>query len=375
MKSLYITAWILPLACQGFSIEATLQRLSSIRRVSSSCLFKGKTDDTGWASPLIAALEEEEVEGLDSLQVQSDPSTNLRGLYTTIDWNTGEYLCAFPFTAAIVVQESVSNSTDKDDRDVEMAMICEDVENGLAFLKISNLEKYQSYVQGLPRVESITFDATPDYWTPAQLDQIPVAKMRDAANLRNELIHKVAAKHHVNPSDLRWATWIIRTRGFSTFRVCENDDGTKSVRKRKLLLPFLDLMNHDAVEFNCIMDVLETKEDYTSMYALQATRPITAGEPVTICYGTGCETSLELLDMYGFWLPEEAEGGDYCYSNPSNANLDWSLVDQVWKDQVKQKAETHIDENTNSNEGDKASCFNQHFELLYKKAIRSGFDV
>ena len=353
------------------------------------------TNDESWIDALLQDLEQEEVEGLEDLRVLRDPQTHLRGLHTTTDWNVNDYIVAVPFPASIVVTETMtaadrneSDTNDNDDNeslDNELASaIQEDVEHGLAFLQtIVPDPHYASYLQCLPQIHDVsTFDATPDFWSSQQIHQIPIPKLRATALSRQERIQQSAQDHGIDPAVLQWACWIVRSRGFSTFRVMDsNKPDERILRKRKVLLPFLDLMNHDPIHFNCAMDVLETKDDDdASMYVLQAVRPIAAGEALTICYGTGYETSLDLLEKYGFWVPEgeatpAVDGEKFLYNNPANANLDWSLVGNSWKEQ---QAELGISDRQ-LKPSDQAQEFLSHLAMLYHKHLiqekRIGFDV
>ena len=65
------------------------------------------------------------------------------------------------------------------------------------------------------------------------------------------------------------------------------------------------------------IEVIETDSYDESFVALQAVRPIAQYEQITLRYGTGFETSLEMLDKYGF----------YAESNPNDARIDWDLVE------------------------------------------------
>jgi len=266
----------------------------------------------------------------------------------------------------------------------------EDVQHGLQFLQeivLSEELKHASYVECLPKAGTSNFDGTPDFWPLEDFKLFPVPRLKQASMERKSIVKETVEKltrqgtEAVSVNDLQWATWVVRTRGFTTIHVLSDSSSpTKRIRKRKVLLPYLDFMNHN-LNPNCVMEVFEdgdANNDETSMYALRATRDIQAGEEVTIVYGTGFETSLDLLDKYGFWLEENSED-----QFSVNRNLDWSLVDQEWKDEVESERGFSIRERTPNGKPEQAfgsaAQFRYHLACLYRTALEEqraiGFDV
>ena len=74
-----------------------------------------------------------------------------------------------------------------------------------------------------------------------------------------------------------------------------------TIVSKTVLIPYIDMINHCNPESaNAEMQVLETKVEDESFYALQATRFIRKGTEITIAYGTGKESTADLLAGYGF---------------------------------------------------------------------------
>jgi hypothetical protein len=151
---------------------------------------------------------------------------------------------------------------------------------------------------------------------------------------------------------LAFCTWLVRSRAFTTFQMLgttareeepkeqqlEGDavaGGGRTLRTRTVLIPYLDMLNHaSAGASNTVMEKIESpvvnvdrggdddcidddtgrrcNDGTTSYFALVASQDIAAGDELTVTYGSGHETCLDLFTKYGFWLP----------NNPNDANLD-----------------------------------------------------
>ncbi|KAL7579977.1 hypothetical protein ACA910_004970 [Epithemia clementina (nom. ined.)] len=409
---------------------------------------------------LFQYLEEQEVEGLDALTIRTRRNKDhqmLRGLYTTTDWNAGEYLCALPFSAAMILQDtttttasSTMNLLDEEEEEggdsFELDAAREEVELAILFIQqvlVQKEKQYKAYIDCLPKMmveDSSSWNeiTTPDFWTLDEVDQIPVPRLRELTRFRKNLVQEMAhlvppqlsttlstarnLNHGSGTSNdnavqaelLQWATWVIRTRAFTTFRrVSQVDEirgdsepaaaatataSTTQLQKRCFLLPLLDLVNHaNAEDANVALEVLETPGDLdSSMFALRAIHDISTGDELTMTYGTGLETSLDLLDRYGFWLEnystanenqDASEGSQK--SDGHNASealifgndhrLDWSLVEDAWKANVANNTATQQPNHPCSKESSDydsnvllstAQRFNLHLTSLYLKEIR-----
>ena len=66
-----------------------------------------------------------------------------------------------------------------------------------------------------------------------------------------------------------------------------------------MLVPFVDMANHNSDNPNAKLTIIDPEKD-DAWFALEATRPISAGKEITIAYGSGIDSSVELFLNYGF---------------------------------------------------------------------------
>lgn len=288
-------------------------------------------------------LIREECEGLDSVRVGwydslsstmntgntgAPASESLRGLHATRDFQPNQYICAIPFTATLLIDESLSTPQQQEQRQddegfVDTAMA--EIQHGLAFVRRFLTDpKWKPYIDCIPlarpdpsRESPQSFPTTPDWWSDEAIQLLPVPLLRESCRLRKKLIRQVATEEQIDPAILQWAVWVTRSRGFTTIRLVEGDRDDLCLLRRTFLIPLLDMINHQGDEPNAEIEPVENGIYDESLFALVARSPIKAGEPITIAYGTGMETSLDLLDRYGFWTANSV----------SDSRLDWSFVD------------------------------------------------
>lgn len=394
-------------------------RSNSLKRIQELAgTPRGETSRDGPPSPdeeddsidrLLTWAEKEEIEGVDISEILTNDGAGLRGLFAREGQDAigvGEYICAVPFTASLLIEDRILSNGDGDDDDpaggdngVEFEALLSDnnidpdVVRGFKFLDsfvAGGEEKWRCYLDCLPkpmnREKSKLFDPTPDFWKESDIRKLQVPRMVEESIRRKRDVSKLVAAargcggngnsdsntggdENIGPvlqrasgiarsrwrdffssssstidgsnaaneasvSLLQWATWIVRSRGFSTFKLVREEaqdnvgdneadcgGGSSSIQTRTVLLPFLDMINHSD-DPNASIEVVEVPGAYDeSFYALQAIRPIESGEEITISYGTGRETSLDLFAKYGFWTN----------CNPSDEYIDWdNAVDGQW---------------------------------------------
>lgn len=264
-------------------------------------------------------------EGMSSSVKIDTNAQGLRGLYATRDIRKGEDLVEIPYEAALLVGDSLSPPM-YDDFDFDGFADLEDVEDvhqGLGFLEyFLNNHDYAPYMNILPSKPSSGDQAglTPDFWAADVISDIQIPSFADYVLQRKKLVEEVAEKNGINDNDLRWATWLLRSRRITTYNMVSDpnsEDDEKSLfgvfpsRRKQIeqmqgfLLPLIDMANH-AHDPNAVLKITVnrwTREfDDTSKFALRALRPIKKGEEATILYGEGDRTSWDLLDKYGFFL-------------------------------------------------------------------------
>ena len=186
-----------------------------------------------------------------------------------------------------------------------------------------------------------TIDPTPDFFIEEDLELFEYPRVIRLANERKAQLESVltvaaAAASSSSGSDttrsiameeLQYATWLTSSRSFKLTLPDDADDDadnaddedenttaskneengvmlrTDSSMERKavyVMVPFLDMANHNSDQANCKLTLIDPEKD-EAWFALEATRPIAPGKELTLCYGeTGTESSVELLLNYGF---------------------------------------------------------------------------
>jgi hypothetical protein len=243
----------------------------------------------------------------------------MRGVFAKESLGEGEFVVAVPFPSTVVV------SMEEDDS-------ITDAGRGLSFLKEYLLDHYSStdkqedgewphpYLNCLPR-NDYCFDPTPDFWTEDEIRALQFPRIVKEALERKEQIQILAEKEGVDVDHLQFATWLVKSRCFTILKVKPDDGDNKTIQTKSVLIPFFDMLNHNSDQPNAELQVIETKVEDESFYAVQATRPIPAGKEITISYGTTCDSSVELLMNYGlvqksnqFDAEMLRQGGDDCFN-------------------------------------------------------------
>jgi SET domain len=299
----------------------------------------------------------EECEGISSFRIlqprsgDDSDSEGIRGLFATGEssFDFGEYILAIPFTAALLVRDSLA------EEDVAFTVEDTGVLDGYSFWKECCADKpneWQPYLDALPPLNGPNFDPTPDFWHEREVLQLQVPKRIDETLQRKRDIENLVECHlrmsqdgresrSMGIADLQWAVWVVRSRGFTTLQLpsgmsdsSSRDDRTRTdeettihrqdvdqVHSRTFLIPIIDMVNHSD-EPNVELEVVEVPGSYDeSFFALRALSPISPGDEITMRYGTGHETTLDFLSKYGFVPSDNAI---------SDAAFDWGLVNPQW---------------------------------------------
>eukprot|EP00535_Pseudo-nitzschia_heimii_P011512 CAMPEP_0197193562 /NCGR_PEP_ID=MMETSP1423-20130617/27473_1 /TAXON_ID=476441 /ORGANISM="Pseudo-nitzschia heimii, Strain UNC1101" /LENGTH=452 /DNA_ID=CAMNT_0042646779 /DNA_START=39 /DNA_END=1394 /DNA_ORIENTATION=+ len=290
---------------------------------------------------LLDWLDEEEVEGLDDVEIgfskqsgneAGDPSPGLRGVFAKRDFRVGEYILAVPFVTTLLVDEDFDPSTSDPGT---VLLRADDPEVGFRFwekffslddgIENSDRKKYKAFLECMPlKPDDPNFDGTPDFWTEEDIRRLEIPSLIDKMLSRKEAIARYAEKSfEINfvdktgddgadnggmemassvHSTIQQCCWLVQSRAFTTYKKAMSLDGSVGLLSRVVMIPFIDMINHASRKFaNSEMQVVETKEYDESFYALVATQTIRKGAEIKICYGTGEETSLEIFSKYGFW--------------------------------------------------------------------------
>jgi len=185
---------------------------------------------------------------------------------------------------------------------------------------------------------------TPDFWSDSIINEIGIPSYSQRIIDRKSILRTIAQNNNVDEGDLQWATFMIRSRRFTTWNMVPDpnnvDDGGPfgALTQKKIeqiqgfLVPLIDMANHNPNP-NAVMKISVNKWtrkfDDTSSFALRATRPIRKGEEVTISYGDGSGTCLELLDKYGFFVESDEDGAD-------ERGVDLEELKPIWRSSVEE---------------------------------------
>ena len=267
------------------------------------------------------------------VEIGYSSETGIRGLFARGDYETGDFLCAIPFPTTLLID------------DAEVGGDTTDADRGLLFMQMfqdststkTTGSDWSAYLGCLPTRDN-SFDPTPDFFTSDQIKSLEFPDLINGASQRRQDIQRVADQHGVDMDELQFATWIVKSRCFTIVRLKEidplNDPGKKVIHIRSVMIPLLDMINHSSDNPNAELEVVETKIDDESFYALQATRPIKANEEITISYGSGQDSSIDLFLNYGFipasnpydvdYLRSEQEKGGDSFKGSSQ----WSTLEE-----------------------------------------------
>jgi SET domain len=320
---------------KGFGKSAKSNKCETSRMLDRMAKPAIYTPDTSKkVKSLLEWLEEEEIEGLEGVEIGLSPLPDgnvLRGVFATRDFEVGDYILAVPFVSTLLVHEGFEENETNSVANKENRMSTSQPENGLLlwkrFLRTNDavckqqFEKYKPYLDCIPMtMDDPNFDVTPDFWTDDEIQQLKVPTLVQDILLRKASMQHLVDHHNsqhpdrlISLPEIQMACWIIQTRGFTTFKKAIDLDGKEGLLTRVVLIPFLDFVNHGAhtetatnvlLASNVALDVVETKAYDESFYALVATGHIRKGQEIRICYGTGQESSVEIYLKYGFLPPD-----------------------------------------------------------------------
>lgn len=215
----------------------------------------------------------------------------MRGLVCTKDIKKGETICSLPSSIALALSDP--NAEDVD--------VVEAAGNYLDWYlnNAERMEYFEPYLSSLPTDGGDEFSPTPDYFSMEEIAELEFPKMIEKTMSRIEKISEVAKAKGVSEEDLRYYAWLTSSRSFN-IRLSIEDEGAKA-KSVRVLVPFFDMINHSPSS-NAEFDILDPELD-DSTFVIRAKRNIREGQEVTIGYGSGGFSSLDLFGEYGFVDP------------------------------------------------------------------------
>lgn len=276
------------------------------------------TSDTTQA--LVQFLNSQNSIGLnDGTEVGFDTTTNRRGVYATIPFKKGEILCQIPSDCVLALSDPQLGGSD-------VPTMAHSGRNLLLMYIKDDQAKmvWKPYLDTLP-TRDFQFDATPDFFSDEEIQALEFPRAIERAQQRQRDIQQVAQHEQdtMTFEELQFATWLASSRSFGIQMTSSEDvqmvggvsAPTKSIR---VMTPYLDLINHASNAPNAELHLIDPEKD-EAWFAIRATRGIPEGKEVTICYGNGVDSSVELLLSHGF-VPKDnkfdalmlKKGGDGC---------------------------------------------------------------
>jgi hypothetical protein len=276
---------------------------------------------------------------ISNTEIGFDPISGKQGLYATKNFKEGQVICQVPSDCALALSDPAAAG--KDAPTV--------AHNGLQFLQrywkntVERTTTWAPYLDTLPEAVPAA-DATPNLFPVDELELLEFPRLVQRAKERQTEMNTVcesqdaAVENKVSLEELQFATWIVTTRSFpiqmqvaapveegSTSADKVDDRGQViSMAQRhwiRVMVPFIDIANHNS-DANAQMTLIDPEKD-DAWFALKATRSIPQGREINMRYGSGLDSSVELLLNYGIVPAEEnkidalmlRKGGDDCIAN------------------------------------------------------------
>jgi len=274
------------------------------------------------------------------VEVGVDNETGRRGLFAVTNIKKGQVVCMIPSDVALALSDPAKMGDDAP----TMA------HGGLNYLKMyannpQAREMWKPYLDTLPTRDSPQFDPTPDFFSDEEIELLEFPRLINLIRQRKTDLETVSKENRMDFDELQFATWLVSSRAFN---INLSDDGEQpdeetqydergqviakagsGLKSIRVMVPFLDLVNCDCTSPNCRFSMIDPKKD-EAFFALEANRPIPAGNEIKINYRSGVYSSVELLLNYGFvpednnvdsWLLTKKDGDDMI------ANLDdWTTT-------------------------------------------------
>jgi SET domain len=241
-----------------------------------------------------------------------------RGLFATKTFGKsggGQILCKIPSDCALALSDPAQKGQDAP----TMAHGGANLWNMYLSPNAAKRPMFAPYLDTLPTRDDMfaTNSATPDFLSADELQLLEFPRIIQKAQERRENIEQVSRESNPNISflDLQYATWLVSSRAWP-LSISSDDETMAEFDERgqvlskaqrcyiRVLVPLLDMVNHpeSSNNANAKWTMIDPQKD-AAWFALESTRPIAAGQEITIAYGSGVDSSVELYQNYGIVLP------------------------------------------------------------------------
>ncbi|CAE7202584.1 RBCMT [Symbiodinium sp. CCMP2592] len=256
---------------------------------SRLCALASATEENEWQrfAEWVAAR------GGDMANVEIADIDGMRGLVAARDIAENTSIVEIPLTASIDISEP-GNDADPSAQ-------------ALNLLKFLDDPELKPYMDLLPGRTSPDISRMPDFFSEEELKMLQCPEVVHKTHRRQQLCAKRADESSLDTEDVKWALCTVAQRAFS---VVSPIDGLL-----RLLLPGIDLFNHDAHALHEMRVRWTLAGLVTATFKVVARSPIKKGEEIRICYGgnpfrpDGCGgdctgdmalTNAAYLQRYGF---------------------------------------------------------------------------
>ncbi|GAB5035234.1 Hypothetical protein NocV09_02401100 [Nannochloropsis oceanica] len=251
---------------------------------------------------------------INHLAVASIQPYNIRGIVALKPFKKGDIIISIPYSLALdVTPPSLPSSS---------STLADPIPAALELLRQLDDEEIKArYAPYLAMIPSATtkqgeggYGLTTDFFTKSELESLQWPPTLVETNNRIQRTQEAAKEGGREEGLVRWAVWMVvsRSLGIAPALLGEGEGGRGGGRsgQRQVLIPFLDLCNHDEGSPH----VLTGREG--GMLKVVAGREVGVGEEVAFAYGGGQLTSDRFVQDYGFLEEKGGEGG-------GNGGRDW----------------------------------------------------
>jgi SET domain len=235
----------------------------------------------------------------------------LRGVVATRDISKGQELISIPYELSVDLGPEGSDPT------IPALAFLKDYCSVMSNASHERDRQKQAYYRMLPPVDSTDTRGCTNFFSETALQALQSPYI-EKETMRRRLQIQQCFERELPPDgsgkgpvwfgmdgtspisidQLTWAVWIITSRVLTvqTGSANDEDDGPIAVQYRRLLIPYLDMCNHDRDSKH----VLTGRATAGGLLKIVAGANVPAGVPVEICYGGGMVGNDRFLQDYGF---------------------------------------------------------------------------
>jgi hypothetical protein len=173
-------------------------------------------------------IDNEECEGIEATTIgYSNDKCQRRGVFAKESFEQGDYILAIPFVSTILISET--NAGEQGLSDIQLGF--QFWQQYLQYYNESNVHfqnnfPWKTYFDCLPTRNSPHFTPTAEFWTDDAVEAVEVPMFVDEMKRRKQEVKAISNQHTANTDtnqqklsdDLLFASWLIRSRGFTTVK-------------------------------------------------------------------------------------------------------------------------------------------------------------